>query len=197
MKHAPGWTSPEASASGGPIVAPADLLRAHHPAGRSTDSVAKAAADTTEDVEQLQRRRDDEYESAVQVMGGYKTSVKLLQVAGPQLQLPYLPTSASPWKPADSVSITAVSQVLPSKAKASMRLRSLHMQPQQQPSVPDADGTDLTELPEIDDSQLADEVCIWPVLQPLMPSILVLRCHSNATNGVVQDTLCHTVLFCH
>jgi hypothetical protein len=129
--------------------------------------VAKAAADTTEDVEQLQRRRDEEYQSAVKVMVCYKPSVKLLQVAGPQLQLPYLPTSASPWKPADSVLITAVSHVLPSKSKANMRLRSLHMQPQQQPSAPDADDTDLTALPEIDDSQLADEVRMRQVLQPL------------------------------
>ena len=144
--------------------------------------MAKAAADTTEDVEQLQRRRDDEYESAVKVMGGYRTNINLLQVAGlQQLQLPCLPTSAGPWDPArDSASVTAASQVLPSKAKANMRLRSLPMQPQQQPSVPDADGTDLTELPEIDDSQLGDEARMWPVLQPLCH--LCWCCDSLACN---------------
>jgi hypothetical protein len=36
----------------------------------------------------------------------------------------------------------------------------VQVQPQQQPGAADADETDLTMLPEIDDSQLADEVRI-------------------------------------
>lgn len=54
--------------------------------------MAEAAADTTEDVERLQRRMDDDYESAVKVRTTFDSERRSNEVAGLQL-LPPCPTS--------------------------------------------------------------------------------------------------------